>query len=243
MDALPRAWLPDAAVEELRELTRHRTALVGLRTRTKNRVIGALVREGVLRPYLDIFGRRGRRWLEQIALPAVIRRQVADGLALIDAYEVQIARVDRLLYQQARTDRWREDVALLMTMPGWGRLTALTVLAELGDYRRFRSRGAVSGFAGLVPRSKRSDQSCRYGKITKRGPTALRRILVEVSLHGVRQVPRYERLYARLKAARGSNVGKVAVARQMLEDGWMMLMKREPFRFEPVQAETLTRVG
>ena len=122
-------------------------------------------------------------------------------------------------------------------------MTLASILAELGDYRRFRRRGEVSSFAGLVPSSKRSDKSCRYGKITKRGSTSLRDILVEVSINAVRKVPRYGNLYTRLKNAKSGNVGKVAVARQMLEDGWTMLMKQEPFRFEPVQAESLTRVG
>ena len=59
MDALPRAWLADEQVEDLREMTRHRAALVGLRTRAKNQANGLLVRMGLLRRYQDIFGRYG----------------------------------------------------------------------------------------------------------------------------------------------------------------------------------------
>ena len=54
MDALPRAWLPDEEVEDLRELTRHRAVLVQLRTRAKNRINGVLIRRVMLRPYGDI---------------------------------------------------------------------------------------------------------------------------------------------------------------------------------------------
>ena len=244
MDALPRAWLPDEQVEDLRELTRHRLALVRLRTRAKNQVNGVLVRRGILRPFGNIFGKLGRRWLTEVTLDGVMRLEVDQWLSLIDEYDQKIEVIEQRLYgDYARRARWRGDVTLLMTMPGWGKLTALTILAELGDYRRFGRRSSVSGFAGLVPSSKRSDKSCRYGKITKRGSTALRSILVEVSINAVRRVPRYGALYARLKAAKSGNVGKVAVARQMLEDGWTMLIKQEPFRFEPKQAESLTRAG
>ena len=52
MDALPRGWLPDEQVEELRELTRHRAMLVRLRTMAKNRINGVLIRRGLLRPRL-----------------------------------------------------------------------------------------------------------------------------------------------------------------------------------------------
>ena len=68
LDALPRSWVPDEAVEELRELTRHRAALVRRRTQTKNLIGGILTRCGVLRPYQDIFGRRGRAWLKGLRL-------------------------------------------------------------------------------------------------------------------------------------------------------------------------------
>jgi len=245
MDALPAAWLPDEQVEELRECIRHRAALVRLRTRAKNRINGVLVRHGRLRPYGDIFGKWGLDWLDKADLPAMMRLQVNQWLETIDFYDKKIKVVEAKLYDGlAKSDRWRKEVAILQTMPGWGKLTALSVLAELGDYRRFRRRSEVSSFAGLAPISKRSDKSCRYGRISKRGSTVLRDILVEVSINAVRRVPRYGRLYERLKAAKSGNVGKVAVARQMLEDGWTMLMKDEPFRYEPAQAvETLTRVG
>jgi transposase len=244
LDTLPRAWLPDDDVEQLRELTRHRRALVQMRTRCKNQVNGALVRQGVLRPYGDIFGTWGLAWLEQAEVALVTRLQIDHWLELMVVYNRQIKHVEDRLYRRlAREDRWREPVAILMSMPGWGKLTALTVLAELGDYRRFSRRSAVSAFAGLVPSSKRSDTHCRYGKITKRGSTHLRSILVEVAINAVKKVPRYSRLYNGLKAKRGGNVAKVAVARQMLEDGWTMLMKQEPFRLMPTQVGSLTRAG
>lgn len=200
MDALLAAWLPDEDVEQLRELVRHRAALVRLRTRAKNKVNGVLVRYGLARPYGNIFGTYGRKWLNDIELPEVMRLQVECWLDMIDSLEDKITSVESKLYNKfAKSPRWKKDVEILKTMPGWGKLTALTVLAELGDYKRFKNRASVSCFAGLVPSSKRSDKSCRYGRITKRGSTELRRILVEVTINTVRKVPKYGNLYFRLK--------------------------------------------
>lgn len=244
MDALPRAWLPDESIEQLRELTRYRAGLVQMRTRAKNKVNGVIVRYGLVRPYGNIFGTYGRKWLSEVDLPDFMRMQVDNWLDTIDHLNGKISAVEERLYKgYAKDPRWSSDVDILLTMPGWGKLTCLTVLAELGDYSRFRSRASVSCFAGLVPSSKRSDKSCRYGHISKRGSTELRRILIEVTINAIRKVPRYGRLYARLKKERGGNVAKTAIARQMLEDGWTMLMKSEPFRYEPVQVETMMRAG
>jgi len=244
IDMLPRAWLPDEQVEDLRELTRHRAALVVYRTRSKNRVNAALVRRGLIRPYQNIFGTWGRQWLEQVDLPAVMRLEVDHWLETIDFIDERITQAEKMLYGElAKQDCWREDMALLMTVPGVGRLTALTILAELGDYRRFKRRNSVSCYVGLVPRSKRSDRSSRYGHISKRGSPAVRSLLMEVSHNAVRKVPRYGDLYRRVKAKKGANTAKTAVARQMIEDCWTLLIKREPFRLMPVQVESLTRAG
>jgi transposase len=120
MNALPRAWLPDDAVEALREQTRYRLDLVQLRTQAKNHLNGVLVRSGLVRPQADVFGKRGRAWLAEVTLAPGMRRQVDGWLAAIDFYEGQIAAVEQILYGElARSPRWSEDVKRLRTMPGW----------------------------------------------------------------------------------------------------------------------------
>lgn len=244
MDALPEAWLPDGEVEELRELTRHRTDLVRQRTFAKNQINAVLVRHGLLRPYKDIFGVRGAAWLRQVDLPRAMRLQVDRWLESLDLVRRQIDAVEAVLYRELLPrPRWRDEAALLGTMPNVGQLTAVTILAELGDWRRFRSRAAVAAYAGLVPSSKRSDRSTRYGRLTKRGPTGLRRILILVARGAARRSLRYGDLYRRVKRHNGANKAKTAVARQLLEDAWTILRKGEPFRDSSEQAESLARVG
>jgi len=234
LNALPRSWVPDEVVEELRELTRHRATLVRRRTQAKNFISGVLTRCGLRRPYADIYGVRGLAWLKAVVLPTPMRYQVDAWLSALEHTQGQIQKVERILYGRlAQSDRWKDDVELLMTMPGVGKLTALTILAELGDYGRFRRRSEVASFAGLIPKSKRSNETIRYGRLTRRGPAALRTILIEVSLHAARGSVRYGPLYEKFRLQKRCNAGKAAVARQMLEDAWTMLRKRQPFR-EPL---------
>jgi transposase len=104
IDALPRAWIPDEGVEALREITRHRAALVQLRTRAKNQANGLLVRLGKLRPHQDIFGPLGRAWLEQLELAPQPRMQLDQWLGMIDFYDQQIAPIERHMYQKLAKD-------------------------------------------------------------------------------------------------------------------------------------------
>lgn len=244
IDLLPEAWMPDERIERLRELVRHRAKQVQTRTRCKNEITGVLTRSGLQRPYDNIFGTYGRQWLAEIELPTVMRLQVDNWLTLLDEVEAMILGMDRRIGEALRRDeQWREDAELLQTIPHVSYVTIATLLAELGDYRRFRSRSQVAAYVGLVPSSKRSADTKRYGRLTKRGSTELRRVLTQVALGSARKVPRYGQLYDRIASERCANVAKSAIARRLVEDAWTMLMKREPFRLTSVQAGSLTRVG
>ncbi len=252
VNMLPRAWMPDERCESLRELVRHRCKLVRVRTRAKNETNGVLVRCGLQRPYDNIFGVRGRRWLAELDLPPVMRLQVDNWLEQIDAAEAKIAAMDARLRRALREDaQWSADAELLATMPGLGLISIATILAELGEYRRFASRSQIAAYVGLVPTSKRSARTAHYGSISKRGSPELRRVLTQVAMGISRQVPRYGQVYQRIKTDKCANVAKTAIARRVVEDAWTMLMKRESFRLmpqqrlrpTPVQTAPLTRAG
>jgi transposase len=244
INMLPRAWLPDERIECLRELTRHRSDLLHIQTRCKNHVTGVLVRVGLQRPYDNIFGTLGRRWLGELNLPEVMRLQIEDELALLDAAAERRIKVEGRIRRRILSDAtWRRAAEVLDSIPGVGPVTVATILAELGDWQRFDRRSEVASFAGLVPVSKRSANTKRYGHISKRGSKELRRVLTEIAQGVARKVPRYGRLYDRVKSHKCANVAKTAVARRLIEDAWTILMKDEPFRLMPVQAESLMRVG
>lgn len=245
VDALPRAWMPDERIEALRELVRHRARLVQGRTRAKNEINGLLVRCGLTRPYDDIFGTLGRRWLAAVEFKPPMRLQLENWLESIDWIEPKIVALEgRIRRMLQRDPQWAQDLEVLDSLPGLGLVSIATILAELGDYRRFRSRSEVAAYAGLVPRSKRSDKTKRYGKLSKQGSPELRRVLTQVAQGVARRVPRYGQLYERIAREKHTHIAKSAVARRLLEDAWTILIKQEPFRLLPEPAEeSLTRVG
>jgi transposase len=66
-------------------------------------------------------------------------------------------------------------------MPGVGVVTALTIIAEVGDFTRFASAKHISSFSGLIPRQRSSGESVRFGSITNQGSRTLRMIMVEAA--------------------------------------------------------------
>lgn len=121
-----------------------------------------------------------------------------------------------------------------------GLITSLTILAELGDVDRFKSRAAVSNFAGMVSVVRDSDTKRYSGGITHRGPAHLRATLVEAAWIGQSRVPQYAQMFCRISERKGKKVAIVAVARRMLEDAWTMLKRDEVFRMKPVVTRSVT---
>jgi transposase len=228
---LPACYLPDDEVFALREHLRARSDLVKLQTAIKNRIHAVLHRRGILKPEGDLFTVAGRVWLAQIELDEAGRSILEQYRAVLDDLRQTINQSKRHLRSLARQPRWAASARLIQTMPGVGLVIAMTVLAELGDLTRFRSRSAISNYAGLVPVLRESNEKHYQGGITKRGPAHLRAVLVEAAWVAIRRVPRYAHQYDRIKQRRGGQPAIVAVARRMLEDMFVMLKKDEAFRY------------
>ena len=236
---LPSCYMPDDEEFALREHLRARTDLVRMRTMLKNRVHAVLHRRGILVPQGGLFTKDGRRFLEQIELDQAGRTIVTHLIETIDQFTQMTDESNGALKALQRRPRWARPAAILQTMPGIGLITALTILAELGDLKRFKSRAAVANYAGLVPIVRSSNTKHYSGGITHRGPQHLRGVLAEAAWVAIRRVPVYQALFERVGGRRGKQVAIVAVARRMLEDGIRMLWKQEPFRFVPAKTPSV----
>ena len=233
---LPACYVPDDEVFAVREHLRARSDLVRMQTMLKNRIHALLHRRGILSPAsMDLFTRGGRRFLDQLEFDEAGRQILDRFLKMLEQVAEAIGQSDADLKHVARRERWGKPLALLRTMPGMGLITALTVLAELGDIGRFKSRAAVSNYSGLVPVLRDSNNKHYGGGITHCGSGHLRHALVIAAHVAVKQVPLYGQIYDRIGAVKGKATAIVAVARRMLEDAWVMLRKEQAFRFVPTR--------
>jgi transposase len=212
-DLVPRAYLAPPEVQEARNLVRHRLSLVKQRTACKNSVHFLLIRTGQRRPTSDLFGRRGRLWLEGLPLRDLDRRLLEQKLQAVDTFSRLIAEADRDIHAYFMA---HPAFALLRTIPGVGPIIAAICIAELGDIHRFPSAKQVVAYAGLVPSEYSSGGKVRRGHITRVGSRLLRWAAIEATTPFVRRVPAAAARHERLRTARGAGVARVATAAAVL---------------------------
>jgi len=212
-DLLPESWKADRETQARRQQVRLRTTLVRQRTRLKNQVHAALHQQGLHSPVTDLFGRKGRWWLSQVKLPEVARGSVEACLRMIDHYGEEIQKQNLQLREKASGD---ERVEWLQTIPGVGEVSAMMLLAEIGDLGRFGTKEALCSYAGLVPRVRESAGKAARGGITRQGSSALRWIMVEAAQAATRSSPAAKRYYERLLRKKHKHVARVALARKLL---------------------------
>ena len=124
-----------------------RATLVRQRTRLKNQVHAVLHQQGLHAPVTDLFGKRGRVWLNGVKLPVQARESVNVCLRLLDGYTEEIQKQNLQLSEKAKQDK---RVQWLTTIPGIGECSAMMLLAKIGNLDHFL-KGALCSYAGLVP--------------------------------------------------------------------------------------------
>ena len=225
---LPEVWIPDAETQSRRRQVTRRNQLVKSRVRLKAIVQSILHAHLAPRcPHLDLFGGKGRAWVLAQDVPSDERAAI---LRHIEEYDRQTA-AQRLVEQDiARTAMPDADVRRLMTIPGVDMVVAVGVMAAIGRVDRFASADQLSAYLGLHPSVRQSgDGPAYHGRITKRGRSDARHLLVEAAWQAVRSPGPLRAFYERVRARRGAHVGAVAVARKLAVLIWHMLSKAEDY--------------
>jgi transposase len=212
-DLLPEAYIAPRELRDVRDLLRHRVALTRMRSALKNRVGAILAKYGIARPYSDLFGPGGRRFLNELELREGPRRRLDSLLSLIDDFTREIETTSQQIDRRARQDPY---VDVLCQIRGIGRYLALLIIAEIGDITRFPDARHLCAWAGLTPTVRSSDGKARLGRISHQGSPALRWALIEAAQHAPRGGGPLRDAYDRIAQRRGTNVAKVAVARKIL---------------------------
>jgi transposase len=210
---LPEAYIAPRELRDVRELLRHRVTLVAMRSAIKNRVHAILARHGVIHQHADLFGKAGREFLATVELRPAPRQRIDSLLALLENFDREIDAAAKEIDRQAKDD---ERVRLLCQIHGIGRYTAMLIIAEIGDVRRFPTARHLCAWAGLTPTVRSSDGKARLGNISRQGSSILRWAVVEAATHVPTRGGPLREQFERIAKRRGRKVARVAVARQIL---------------------------
>src|SRR3954469_7394762 len=206
---LPEAWIPPGHLLDLRARVRLRHTLVDQRGEWQQRIQAVLYHHGVAQRR-DLLTVEKRQWLEElIDLPAAAREQVTVALAVNGALDPQSEPLTRELRAYGRR---QPGCRALMAHYGIGALTAVTILAELGDAHRFSSSRHAVRYAGLDITVHQSDQRRAPGHLSRQGPPALRWALYEAAQLSRRAGSPDHAYYEQAAARLGGNRACLAVA-------------------------------
>lgn len=177
--------VPDPGDEAIRDLVRARTAAVEDLRRQRQRLLGLFLRQGRRYPG------KGRNWTRaHMAFMASMEWEREEHHFLcqemLQAIDTEQARVDRFtaaLERRLAGWRWAKVVAALRCLRGFDTVSAMTMVAEVGDFSRFESPEKLSAYLGLVPGEESTGSRRIQGAITKTGNDACRRTLVEAAHH------------------------------------------------------------
>lgn len=233
MGLLRAIWIPDEQTEGDRQFVRHRLHLSEDLRQYKHRIKGFLHRNGIAIPKeydMSKWTKKFRIWLGE---------QVFDTPTMADAFASMLREYDhrdsvyrdylRQITAMANTQRYAENMKLLQSTPGIGRLTAITILTEIGPIDRFATADRLASYIGLVPMQHQSGSTDREMPIQRRAQSNLRRMLVQCAWRGLIASEQLRAIYDRKRASKPAAKAIIVVARHQLNYAYAVLKQRRAF--------------
>jgi transposase len=250
--------VPDEEQEAVRQLVRSRLSLIRHGTRLKHRIVRVLATHGHrFTGSKSNWTQTHRTWLTDLRqeLTGPLRMVLGLHLDHLEYIECQIRALDAEMARLAQQPGLRDQVEALCCFRGIQTLTAMTLLTEIGDIRRFAHPRQLMAYCGLIPSERSSGDVQRRGPITKSGNAHLRRVLVESAWHyrhrtgaqlrltrqrqgqpaavvaaAVKAQHRLSRRFWHLAQTKHVNKAVTAVARELCGFLWAALMALETTR-------------
>jgi hypothetical protein len=228
---LPISYAPPLDVQVLRDATRHRSGFSRQHARVLCRVksvMNANNRPGPARLESDGLIRYLKGQREKLpARHVAMLWQCVDHLTLLEQH---LAQAERTIAELVKLPTFAADYVRLVSFPGAAMVAAATILAEVGDFRRFPDAKAIGRYAGLNPRVFASGGKQREGRIAKTGSPHLRWILQQVAWTAIRTDENVKRLFLRIAKRAGRKAAAVAIARKLLTWMWAAVVKGEVYQ-------------
>jgi transposase len=227
---VPTVWVPPQYVRQMRQLLSQRRQLVETHTQIVNRMHSVAHRHHLKHEPGKRFNEKTTGWQKDKALSSLEQFQLSLEMENQAYIEKQIERLSKEVRRRCHKKPWAESMTYLMQLPGFGVITAMTVLAAIGEISRFEGPRQLASYSGLTPGLEQSGTKNRGKGITKEGRRELRWALVEAAQMAVKSDPLWKRRFQEMQKRMHRNQAIVAVARRLLELVWVVLTRRQPYR-------------
>jgi transposase len=179
---LRAVWIPDPADEAIRDLCRAREDAVNARTQVRQQLKGFLLRHDVRYAGKTAWSKTYYRWLATLNFGlAGVHRAFTEYWQAVTAADERVARLSEALANSIEGWRFEPVVLALQALRGIDQVSAIGLVAEIGDIGRFAHPRQLMGYLGLVPSEHSSGERVARGSITKTGNAHARRLLTEAA--------------------------------------------------------------
>lgn len=241
---------PTAAEEAVRDLVRCREDAKEDLLRSRHRLSKFLLRRGHIYRDGSAWTEKHERWMSKIEWVLQADQEIFDSYRLmLSQLRDRIRSLDERMVEYSSKEPYVEPVGWLRCFRGIDTVTAMTIITELHDFRRFKTARALMGYLGMVPSENSSGDRTRRGGLTKAGNSHVRRVLIEASwcnrhkpaigynlrkrrdgqpawviAHADRAMQRlWKRYYRLLARGKPHNKAVAAVARELVGFVWAVL--------------------
>lgn len=244
-------YVPTDQDNAIKEYIRMRDDVQTMLKQTKQQIHALCLRHGKMFDGKCRWTEKHMQWLRKVEFTNFIVRETLDEyLVTLGQLSDKVERLDKRIEEFSRMDNYAEKVRKLVCFKGIKTHTAMSLIVETSDFRRFPSAPQYAAFLGLVPGEHSSSDSCHRLSITKAGNTHLRRLLTEaansyslartgrksanlkqrqqgnapeVIAYADKANDRLRRKYVRIATRSKANIAKTAVARELACFVWGMM--------------------
>lgn len=211
--SLPEVRPQNKQTRELKSLIHTRDKLVKLRSSLKNKLHGILTEHGI-RTEKEMFSSdKSLDEIKNYPVSETSKFEIEVIVHQIKSLSDDIKKLEEKINKKGEGLKGQKN---LQSITGIGKLSSTIILTGIGDIQDFESDKKLCSYVGLVPRVNISNETIRYGKITKQGDKILRTTLVQVALVAIRYNTYLRNFYIRLKQKKGSGKAIIATARKIL---------------------------
>jgi transposase len=238
---LTSIYIPKVSTCDDRALVRTRITLTKDLARNKNRVKAYLHYQGIEIPQIHKYGSKTwtknfMNWLTTVQL------QTDSGIENLNIYVEECKnlksaklKVTRKIREISRTESYSKNASLLQTIPGIGLITAMEILTEIEDIKRFKNFDHFVSYIGIIPSTNSSGEKDRVGEMTYRGHQVLRSAIIESAWIALRIDTALTKKYIELTSRMNAQKAVVRIAKKLLSRIFYVLKNEKPYEYHEVE--------